>query len=79
MPSVQTYLNSHCDGGALGWRLWDHEVPLTNAPANLKEMMSFTQPAMPAVNIAVGGRLVQAELPKAEAEFLALLTKYLGP
>jgi hypothetical protein len=77
-PAVKSYLDTHCAGGAKGWRVWDVDVPLTNAPANFKEMRAFPQPTLPSINIAVKKRLIQAELPKAEAELLDLLKKYGG-
>jgi hypothetical protein len=77
-PQVRAYLDSHCQGGAAGWRVWEEDVPLTNALPVFKEMRSFPQPVRPALNIAVNKRLVQAECPKTPADLLTLLKKYGG-
>jgi hypothetical protein len=77
-PQVRAYLDSHCQGGAAGWRVWEEDVPLTNALPVFKEMRAYPQPSRPALNIAVNKRLIQAEVPKTAIDLLALLKKYGG-
>jgi hypothetical protein len=80
-PPVRQYLNSHCEGGASGWRRWDADVPLANVPSEFREMMNVPRTGSSCVIVAAKKKAVVIPLtanttPEA---FLELLKPYGGP
>jgi hypothetical protein len=80
-PGVSGYLNSHCDGGAQGWRRWDVEVETANVPAAFRELMAVPRPAPPCVVIASKKRAVALPISTSTTaeSFVEMLKPYGGP
>jgi hypothetical protein len=78
-PALIAYLDSHCEGGKAGWRQWDSEVSVANAPAPLQELWAVPDVGVPSITVSKGKRAVSLPLEKqTDAEVLATLKRYGG-
>lgn len=79
-PAIEGYLNSHCLGGQKGWRRWDQNAVLTNAPSNLRTLAELPRTSVPAIHVAWNKQAAVLPLGKqTPTELLATLKKYGGP
>lgn len=72
---VHTYLVARTDG----WKRLKRSAPTDDLPEVFKEILTFPQPTLPAVNITRDKNLIQAEMPQTAAEFLKLVKTHGEP
>lgn len=76
--ALDAYLDSHCTNGAHGWRVWDQNAVLDNAPPHFKEMMALPRSVSPALVVAAGKQAAVLPLPASPEDAVAILKRWGG-